>query len=110
MKSRFRILRSPVTFHTKEDLQNIMFCCCILHNVVLSADGIDTAWGDDVSWDTLEPDADLDGEEIIILIPPVVVDIVPGLLNNAILLVQDTPMICQVSSICMRNHSRKKQI
>ena len=49
LKSRFRILRNPVTFHTIEDIQNIMFCCCILHNLILSADEIDTAWEDDVA-------------------------------------------------------------
>jgi hypothetical protein len=110
LKSRFRILRNPVSFHTIEDLQNIMFCCCILHNLVLSADGIDTAWEDDVAWDTLEPDADLDGEEIVLPAPPVVVDVIPSVLNNAIPLVQDMPIICQISSICMRNYTRKKQI
>jgi Plant transposon protein len=65
LKSRWRILRNPVTFHKLEDIENIMYCCCILHNLVISADGIDTAWEDDVAWDTLHPDADLDGDDIV---------------------------------------------
>jgi Plant transposon protein len=102
MKSRFRILRNPVSFHTI-----IMSCCCILHNLLLSVDGIDTSWEDDVAWDALNPDADLDGDEMVVPVPPVVVDVIPGV---AIPLVQDMPVICQISSICMRKYNRKKQI
>jgi Plant transposon protein len=103
MKSSFRILRNPVSFHTIEDLQNVMFCCCILHNLLLSADDLDTAWEYDVAWDALDPDADLDGEEMVVPVPPVLVDVIPSV---AIPLVQDVPTVCQISSICKRNYTR----
>ena len=84
-----------------------MSCCCILHNLLLSVDGIDTSWEDNVAWDALDPDADLDGDEMVVPVPPVVVDVIPGV---AIPLVQDMPVICQISSICKRKYNRKKQI
>ena len=110
LKSRFRILRNPVTFHTIDDIQNIMFCCCILHNLIVSADGIDTAWEDDVAWDTLEPDAELDDCDEDIVEGPIIAEVIPMALNHATPLLNDHPVICQVSSVCMRNYTKKKEI
>ena len=103
LKSRFRISRNPVAFHSKEDIQNIMFCCCILHNLILSADGIDTAWEYDVAWDTLEPVAELDDFDEGILEAPIIPEVNPVVLNDATPLINDLPVICQISSLCMRN-------
>ena len=109
LKSRFRILRNPTTFHRIEDIQNIMFCCYILHNLILSADGIDTAWENDVAWDTLEPDADLDADDDP-HVEAVHADDIVIPINIANPLLYDIPVICQISSTCMRNYTRKKQI
>ena len=110
LKSRFRILRNPITFHKTDDIQNTMFCCCILHNLILSADGIDTAWEDDVAWDTLKPDAELDDCDEDIVEAPIIAEVIPMALNHATPLLNDLPVICQVSSVCMRNYTKKKEI
>lgn len=96
LKSRFRNWRNPVIFHTIDDIQNIMFCCCILHNLILGADGIDAAWEDDVAWDTLEPVAELDDCDECIVEGPMAI-------NHATPLLNDLLVICQISSVCMRN-------
>ena len=108
LKSRFRILRNPTSFHSIEDIQNIMFCCCILHNLILSADGIDTAWESDVAWDTLEPDEELDVEDDLPAAPEAADIAIP--ISDGTPLLHDIPVVCQISSTCMRNYTRKKQI
>ena len=106
LKSRWRILRNPVIFHKLVDIENIMHCCCILHNLLISADGIDSAWEDDVAWDTLEPDADDDENEVpedLVVVENVVESdaaVLPLVLNDVSL----------VTSHCMRFYSKKKSI
>ena len=56
LKSRWRVLRNPTIFNKLLDIENIIHCCRIL----ISAGGIDSAWEDDIAWDTLEPIADAD--------------------------------------------------
>ena len=107
LKSRWRIfLRNPVIFHKLVDIENIMHCCCILHNLLISADGIDSAWEDDVAWDTLEPDADDDENEVpedLVVVENVVESdaaVLPLVFNDVSL----------VTSHCMRFYSKKKSI
>lgn len=108
LKSRWRILRNPVVFHDFLDIENIMFCCCILHNLLISADGIDTAWENDIAWDTLEPDADVDEDAVVDA--PVVeeADIVIDAIGAPLPLVIDA--ISEVNSLSMRFYDRKKKI
>ena len=106
LKSRWRILRNPVSFHTLTDIENIMFCCCILHNLLISADGIDSAWEDDVAWDTLDPDSDLDGDDIVV--PPIESDVIINL--NVAVPLQLVLYNSDVSSTAMRFYLRKKDI
>jgi Plant transposon protein len=107
LKSRWRILRNPVAFHSIEDIENIMYCCCILHNLLISADGIDIAWEDDVAWDTLDPDAEADGDEIV----PNVVEVVDNVVElHAAELPVEHHQISQVNSSSMRFYEKKKSI
>ena len=109
LKSRWRILRNPVVFHKLVDIENIMYCCCILHNLLISADGIDTAWEDDIAWDSLEPDDDVD-EDAAAVAEPVVIEAV----NVTDILVSPLPIvidaISEVTSLSMRFYDRKKNI
>ena len=42
MKRRFRLLRDAMPFQCAQDIDNIMFTCCVLHNWLLRVDGKDT--------------------------------------------------------------------
>ena len=37
----FRILKLLIMFRKKEDIDNMFFTCCILHNIIRSYDGLD---------------------------------------------------------------------
>jgi hypothetical protein len=39
MKMRHRVLRKKTTLHSKVDIDNVFFSCCILHNMLLRDDG-----------------------------------------------------------------------
>jgi hypothetical protein len=41
LKGRFRCLKLPIYFHNVESIDNMFFTCCILHNMILSHDGLD---------------------------------------------------------------------
>ncbi len=41
LKSRFRILKVPMQYWAKEDRDNIMFTCCVLHNILLDHELLD---------------------------------------------------------------------
>lgn len=41
LKGRFRILKLPILYRDKEDIDNVFFACCILHNMLHSYDGLD---------------------------------------------------------------------
>ena len=47
LKGRFRILKLPIIFRKKSDIDNVFFTCCTIHNILHSFDGLDE----------LEPDA-----------------------------------------------------
>lgn len=108
LKSRWRILRNPVVFHKLVDIENIMYCCCILHNLLISADGIDTAWEDDVAWDNLEPDDDVDEDAAVD------VQVVAEAMDANVVIGSPLPdvvdAISEVNSLCMRFYDRKKRI
>ena len=41
LKKRFRILRNPLSFQYALDIHNVMWTCCVLHNMLLRHDGKD---------------------------------------------------------------------
>lgn len=50
LKGRFRILKLPILHRKQEDVDNILFTCCTLHNMLHLCDGLDvleanTNWG-----------------------------------------------------------------
>ena len=49
VKGRFRILKLPLLFRQKIQIDNIWFTCCILHNLLHKYDGLDKL-EDDVHW------------------------------------------------------------
>ena len=44
LKHRFRILKLPIVIHDVDDIDNMFFTCCILHNMCLDFDGADDGW------------------------------------------------------------------
>lgn len=42
LKGRFRILKLPILYRNKDEIDNMFFCCCILHNMLHAMDGLDT--------------------------------------------------------------------
>jgi hypothetical protein len=68
LKSRFRILCQGLLFQTQEGIDSVFYTCCILHNMLLQFDGLDSRWEQDVDWEMLNPqtgndddDYDIDG-------------------------------------------------
>lgn len=55
MKKRFRFLKNAIELHTQHHIDNAFFTCCILHNMILMYDGLDSRWEDDVDWEILDP-------------------------------------------------------
>ena len=51
LKGRFRCLKLPIFYHSKKNIDNMFFTCCILHNMLLSNDGFDKRWEDDCNWE-----------------------------------------------------------
>lgn len=49
LKGRFRILKLPVVYYKREDIDNLFFTCCILHNMLHAYDGLDVLEAD-VDW------------------------------------------------------------
>ena len=50
LKGRFRCLKLPIYYHSKDAVDNMFFVCCILHNMLLCNDGLDRRWEKDVNW------------------------------------------------------------
>jgi len=72
LKRRFRILKLPIQFHKEHEIDNVVFSCAIIHNMVLVYDGRDMRWADDnnyVGQEGLHGDADISPEDIDILSP-----------------------------------------
>ena len=40
-KGRFRLLRGSILFHDREQIDNVWFTACILHNMLHKFDGLD---------------------------------------------------------------------
>lgn len=49
LKGRFRVLKLPVQYRTKERIDDLFFTCCILHNMIHAFDGREE-WEVDVDW------------------------------------------------------------
>ncbi|CAN0311429.1 unnamed protein product [Pylaiella littoralis] len=49
LKGRFRILKLRLAYHCREDIDNIFFTCCILHNMLHSFDGM-SVFKENVDW------------------------------------------------------------
>jgi hypothetical protein len=58
LKGRFRFLKNPITLQKKEDLDNLLATCCIINNMILKENGLDSLWEDGVNWETLNPSED----------------------------------------------------
>lgn len=68
LKGRFQILRSRILFHSQRKVDNIFVGACILHNMNLCNDKLDTRWKDDTNWERPEDEDDQDlreGRELI---------------------------------------------
>lgn len=62
LKGRFRCLKLPVLFHKQSDIDNMFWTCIILHNMILTFDGRDRLWEDDVVWNGADGEHDDDEE------------------------------------------------
>lgn len=49
LKGRFRILKLRLAYHSRDDIDNIFFTCCILHNMLHSFDGM-SVFEENVDW------------------------------------------------------------
>jgi hypothetical protein len=47
LKKRFQILKCPIQFHNQITIDMVFFTCCILHNMLLTFDGLDLRWLDE---------------------------------------------------------------
>ena len=67
LKARFRILKNAINYHYHEDVENIMFLCCILHNMLLTCDGLDTfsSW-ENVDWNSMDPDPENRANDVLV--------------------------------------------
>lgn len=50
LKGRFRCLKLPIFYHDKNKIDNMFYCCCIMHNMLLSFDGLDVRWEQNVNY------------------------------------------------------------
>jgi len=56
LKARFMKLKNPCNVHSSKLMRSIFVTCCILNNMILRYDGLDSLWESDVNWTTLNPD------------------------------------------------------
>jgi DDE superfamily endonuclease len=63
LKMRFRWLKCPMRLQKKIDIDNAVVVCCMLNNLILSHDGLDTLWESDVNWKTLNPNGNEDDDD-----------------------------------------------
>jgi hypothetical protein len=61
LKNRFRFFKNPINLHSDVDVNNAFHVACMLHNMILTYDGLDVLWENDVNWGTLNP---ADGDEV----------------------------------------------
>lgn len=50
LKGRFRCLKLPIYNHDKDTVDDMFFTCCILHNMLLTEDGYDKRWEENMNW------------------------------------------------------------
>ena len=50
LKGRFRCLKLPIYNHDKDTVDDMFFACCILHNMLLTEDGYDKRWEENMNW------------------------------------------------------------
>jgi hypothetical protein len=62
LKQRFRFLVNPITLQRPEDVGNAFYTCCMIHNLILREDGLNTLWESGVNWKRLNPDPDSSDE------------------------------------------------
>ena len=55
LKCRWKILKDAIMLQSQALIDTVFFGCCILHNLILEFDGLDTRWENDVDWETLNP-------------------------------------------------------
>jgi hypothetical protein len=55
LKQRFRWFKCPIGLQNKEDIDNAFVTACIINNMILTHDGLDTLWEQDVNWRTVNP-------------------------------------------------------
>jgi len=66
LKQRFRILHNGMVYHEKDFIERMVQCCCILHNMLLSYDGLDHfEWEKDINWKSMDPEL----QDISIMFP-----------------------------------------
>jgi hypothetical protein len=58
LKARFRMLSKALEFNSAKTIENIMKCCCMLHNILLIHDGLDSRYNDKNFWEQVNPDDD----------------------------------------------------
>jgi hypothetical protein len=61
LKIRFRFLRGFVVYHDATTIENAFKTAAMLHNMLLEWDQLD-----DFSWDNIDPDGDLQDDELIV--------------------------------------------
>jgi hypothetical protein len=62
LKARFRILKMQLEVKYASTIEAIFQCCCILHNILLVHDGLDTKYNDEAFWSHLSPENDNEEE------------------------------------------------
>ena len=62
LKGRFRILKSPIRFHKKSEIDNVVFTCAVLHNMLLEYDYGHVDFGDNSPY--LGEEGQFDEEDI----------------------------------------------
>jgi hypothetical protein len=62
LKGRFRILKLPINYHKKEQIDNVVHCVCALHNLLRDWDGL-SEWEKGADWKGVDSlfDKDVDG-------------------------------------------------
>ena len=50
LKGRFRCLKVPIFYNTRDVVDNMFFTCCIFHNLLLTFDGLDARWEKDINY------------------------------------------------------------
>jgi hypothetical protein len=70
LKGRFRILKNGILLQTQQQIDNVFHTCCMLHNILLTVDGLDD-WESNINWNTLEPD-----EGIILFITIIIISFI----------------------------------